>query len=459
MAKKSKSDKAASTSNSETTDATTDVSPFEKAAATVRKFPTCPGVYLMKNAAGVVIYVGKATNLRSRAGSYFLKAALTDSRTGPWVGEIADADFMECESEVDALLVESRLIKDVQPQYNKIQKDDKTFPYLQISTYEDFPRVEITREPESTGVKLYGPFASAGELRGAVQVLQRIFKFRTCSLDIDAGDERWRWYRPCLLASIKQCTAPCNMRVSREDYRKDIKRLQMFLSGNKAGLLKQMKAEMMEASKALNFEVAAKLRDEVKLLETLDRRGELNTHEQPEVFHIDPKKGLEGLKRVLKLSQTPRSIEGVDIAHLGGGQTVASLVKFIDGLPFKPGYRRFKIKNVKGIDDYKSIHEVVSRRFQRLADENDTFPDILLIDGGKGQLSSAVAAFEALEIDPPVLISLAKREEEIFRPGESESIKLSKHAFSLRLLQSVRDEAHRFAQHYHHILRGKSTFE
>lgn len=459
MAKKSKSDKAASTSNSETTDATTDVSPFEKAAATVRKFPTCPGVYLMKNAAGVVIYVGKATNLRSRAGSYFLKAALTDSRTGPWVGEIADADFMECESEVDALLVESRLIKDIQPQYNKIQKDDKTFPYLQISTYEDFPRVEITREPESTGVKLYGPFASAGELRGAVQVLQRIFKFRTCSLDIDAGDERWRWYRPCLLASIKQCTAPCNMRVSREDYRKDIKRLQMFLSGNKAGLLKQMKAEMMEASKALNFEVAAKLRDEIKLLETLDRRGELNTHEQPEVFHIDPKKGLEGLKRVLKLSQTPRSIEGVDIAHLGGGQTVASLVKFIDGLPFKPGYRRFKIKNVKGIDDYKSIHEVVSRRFQRLADENDTFPDILLIDGGKGQLSSAVAAFEALEIDPPVLISLAKREEEIFRPGESESIKLSKHAFSLRLLQSVRDEAHRFAQHYHHILRGKSTFE
>ena len=432
---------------------------FKKAAAVVRKFPTCPGVYLMKNAAGVVIYVGKATNLRSRAGSYFLKAALTDIRTGHWVGEIADADFMECESEVDALLVESRLIKDIQPQYNKVLKDDKTFPYLQISTYEDFPRVEITREPESSGVKLYGPFPSAGSLRGAVQVLQRIFKFRTCSLDIDAGDERWRWYRPCLLASIKQCTAPCNMRVSREAYRKDIKRLQMFLSGKKSSLLKDMKAEMMEASKALNFEVAAKLRDEIKLLENLDHRGDLDTHEQPEVFHIDPKKGLEGLKRVLKLSETPRSIEGVDIAHLGGGQTVASLVKFIDGLPFKPGYRRFKIKNVKGIDDFKSIHEVVSRRYQRLTDENDTFPDILLIDGGKGQLSSAVAAFEALGIDPPVLISLAKKEEEIFQPGESESIKLSRHAFSLRLLQCVRDEAHRFAQHYHHILRDKSQFE
>ena len=435
------------------------LNPFEKAAAVVRKFPTCPGVYLMKNAAGVVIYVGKATNLRSRAGSYFLKAALADSRTGPWVREIADADFMECESEVDALLVESRLIKDIQPQYNKIQKDDKTFPYLQISTYEDFPRVEITRDPESSGVKLYGPFASAGALRGAVQVLQRIFKFRTCSLDIDAGDERWRWYRPCLLASIKQCTAPCNMRISREAYRKDIKRLQMFLAGKKTSLLKEMKAEMLEASKALNFEVAAKLRDEIKLLENLDRRGDLETHEQPEVFHIDPKKGLEGLRRVLKLSETPRSIEGVDIAHLGGGETVASLVTFIDGLPFKPGYRRFKIKNVKGIDDFKSIHEVVSRRFQRLSDENDSFPDVLLIDGGKGQLSSALAAFESLEIDPPVLISLAKREEEIFRPGESESIKLSRHAFSLRLLQCVRDEAHRFAQHYHHILRSKSQFK
>jgi excinuclease ABC subunit C len=462
MAKKKKSKTADSVTKdlkAEAKQPQAELTPFEAAAAKVRKFPTSPGVYLMKNAAGVVIYIGKATNLRSRAGSYFLKAAATDGRTAPWIGEIADADLIECESEVDALLVESRLIKDIQPQHNKIQKDDKSFPYLQISTYEDFPRVEITREPESSGVKLYGPFASAGSLRGAVQVLQRIFKFRTCSLDIDAGDEKWRWYRPCLLASIKQCTAPCNVRIGREEYRKDIRRLMMFLDGNKSRLLKQMKDEMLDASKGLNFELAAKLRDEIQLLETLDRRGELDTHEQPEVFHIDPKKGLEGLRRVLKLSQTPRSIEGVDIAHLGGGQTVASLVKFIDGIPFKPGYRRFKIKNVKGIDDFKSIHEVVARRFKRLSDEQDTFPDILLIDGGKGQLSSALAAFESLDITPPTLISLAKRDEEIFRPGESESIKLSRHAFSLRLLQYVRDEAHRFAQHYHHILRSKSQFK
>ena len=195
------------------------------------------------------------------------------------------------------------------------------------------------------------------------------------------------------------------------------------------------------------------------MLESLDRRGELDTHAQPEVFYVDPKKGLNGLRQVLKLKQTPRSIEGIDIAHLGGNQTVASLVQFIDGLPFKPGYRRYKIKNVKGIDDFKSIHEVVARRFQRLNDDQDAFPDILLIDGGKGQLSSAVAAFETLDIEPPTLISLAKQNEEIYRPGESEPIVLSRHAFSLRLLQYVRDEAHRFAQHYHHILRDKAQFD
>ena len=435
------------------------LSPFENTAAKVRTFPKSPGVYLMKDAAGVVIYVGKATDLRSRAGSYFLKAALVDQRTGNWVQNIADADFIPCESEVDALLVESRLIKDIQPAHNKILKDDKTFPYLQISTHEDFPRVEVTREPANKGVKLYGPFASAGSLRGAVQVLQRIFKFRTCSLDITEGDEQWKWFRPCLLASIKQCTAPCNARIGKEEYKKDIRRLHLFLQGNKKRLLKQMKDEMLTASKELEFEKAAKLRDEIEMLESLDRRGELDTHAQPEVFYVDPKKGLAGLRQVLKLKETPRSIEGVDIAHLGGGETVASLVKFIDGLPFKPGYRRFKIKNVKGIDDFRSIHEVVARRFQRLSDENDAFPDILLIDGGKGQLSSAVAAFESLGIDPPTLISLAKKNEEIYRPRESEPLVLSRHAFSLRLLQYVRDEAHRFAQHYHHILRSKSQFK
>ena len=432
---------------------------FRRAAEKVREFPNTPGVYLMKDAAGRVIYVGKAKNLRARAGSYFLKAAADERRTADLVREIDDIDFLEAESEVDALLVEARLVKDVQPKYNQDLKDDKSFPYLEIFTREDFPRVEFTREPQSRGTKLYGPFASAGGLRGTIQVLQKIFKFRTCSLDIDEGDEKWRWFRPCLLASIQQCTAPCNLRISKEEYRRDIDRLRMFLEGNKKKLLKEMRAEMAAASKELNFEKAARLRDEIHLLETLDKRGELDTHVQPEVFYIDPQKGLAGLQKVLKLAETPRTIEGVDIAHLGGDETVASLVQFIDGLPFKPGYKRYRIRGVTGIDDFKSIHEVVSRRFHRLREEGELFPDVLLIDGGKGQLNAALAAFSELEITPPTVISLAKREEEIFIPNSEEPLRLSRHAYALRLLQYVRDEAHRFAQHYHKILRHKARFE
>lgn len=430
---------------------------FRRAAAKVREFPQTPGVYLMKDSAGRVIYVGKAKSLRARAGSYFLKGAAEEQRTA-WIHEICDVDFVECESEVDALLVESRLVKDIQPKHNKELKDDKTFPYLMITTREDFPRVEVTREPLDRGVKLYGPFANAGALRGAVQVLQRIFKFRTCTLDIDEDDERWRWFRPCLLASINQCTAPCNLRISKDEYRKDIRRFQLFMEGKKQSLLKQLRDEMQAASKELKFENAARLRDEIHMLETLDQRGELDTHAQPEVFYIDPKKGLTGIRKVLKLSETPRTVEGVDIAHLGGGQTVASVVQFIDGLPFKPGYRRYKIRAVDGVDDFRSIHEVVSRRYTRMYEESEVFPDIILIDGGKGQLNSALAAFREQQIEPPTLISLAKREEEIYLPGEGEPLRLSRHAFALRLLQYVRDEAHRFAQHYHHILRRKATF-
>ena len=428
-------------------------SPREK----VKTFPTDPGVYLMKDAEERVIYVGKAVNLRSRAGSYFTKAAELDRRTADLTTEIADIDFIETDSEVDALLLEARLIKDIQPKYNSELKDDKSFPYLQITTNEEFPRVEFTRTPETQGVKLYGPFTSAKKLRGTIGVLQKIFRFRTCSLDIEEADEKWRWFRPCLLASINQCTAPCNLRISSKEYKEDIRKLKMFLDGNKKRLLKDMKKEMEAASNELKFEKAARLRDEIQALEAINLRGDLEEHAQPEVFYIDPKKGLAGLKQIFKLKETPRVIEGVDIAHLQGGQTVASLVQFIDGLPFKHGYKRYKIRSVDGVDDFGSIREVVSRRISRLQKEGETFPDILLIDGGKGQLNAAMAAMESLGVDPPFTISLAKREEEVYVPGESEPRKLSRHSFGLRLLQYVRDESHRFAQNYHHLLRSKSS--
>src|SRR5262245_16034844 len=428
-------------------------------AAKVRTFPTTCGVYLMKDAGGNVIYIGKAKNLRSRAASYFAKDAVHDSRIRDWICLVRDVDYIETADPIAAMFAEARMIKDIRPKFNKELKDDKTFPYLQIRTREEFPRVEITRKPRRKGVRLYGPFSNARQLRLAMNVLQQLFQFRTCKLDISSADEKWRWFRPCLLHSIRRCTAPCNFRVTRDDYRRQIKKLIFVLEGKKDRLIRRMKKEMVQASEDLNFEKAGRIRDEIAALQDLDLRGDVEADMQPEVFPIDPKKGLAGLRKLLGLAQPPRTLEGVDIAHIAGQDTVASLVSFLDGLPFKPGYRRFKIKSVEGVDDFASMREVVTRRFRRLREEDEVFPDILLIDGGKGQLNAALAAFQNIGIDPPCLISLAKQEEEIFRPGDADSIKLSRHSAALRLLQYVRDEAHRFAQHYHHMLRRKRLTE
>ncbi|MDR1384021.1 MAG: excinuclease ABC subunit UvrC [Planctomycetaceae bacterium] len=431
----------------------------KKAIDKVREFPHRPGVYLMKDDADRVIYIGKAKDLRYRASTYFHKTAAYDPRTEHLVREIRDIAYIETESEVDAILMEARLIKDVQPKYNRDLKDSKTFPYLQITMREPYPRIEITREPKTHGVKLIGPFPSASSLRGAIQVLQKIFRFRTCTLRIHDDDERWRWFRPCLLGHINQCSAPCNLRIDKREYRKSVLRLIRFLEGNKKPLLRDMRRDMLVASKELRYEQAADLRDQIRLIETLEQRGDLETHVQPEVFQIDPRRGVVGLQRLFKLPEPPRTIEGVDIAHISGKDMVASLVHFIDGLPFKPGYRRYKIRTVQGIDDFAAIAEVVARRFSHADSQDNPPPDILLIDGGKGQLHAAMAALEHATMRPKIILSLAKREEEVFVPDETEPIRLTRRSSSLRLLQYVRDEAHRFAQHYHHLLRKKSTFE
>jgi len=420
----------------------------------VKSFPHTPGVYLMKDTAERVIYIGKAKDLRNRASSYFHKAALEDTRTAPLIPEIHDIDYIETESEVDALLLEARLVKDIQPKYNRDLKDSKTFPYLQIRTREPFPRVEITRTPKDHGVKLFGPFTSSSGLRGAILTLQKIFKFRTCTLDIQLNDERWRWFRPCILHSIHQCSAPCHYRITAEEYRKNVHRLIRVLEGKRKTLLAELHREMKLAAAEHRYEAAAELRDQIHDLSTLDQRGNVETHLQPELFAVDPRRGVLGLQKVFKLEKIPRIIEGIDIAHLGGSDMVASMVRFIDGLPFKPGYRRYKIKSVSGIDDFACMAEVVVRRFSH-SDSEQPVPDILLIDGGRGQLNSALSALEHSPQQPGLMISLAKQEEEIYVPNREEPIKLSRHSFALRLLQYVRDESHRFAQHYHHLLRQK----
>lgn len=429
----------------------------------IRHLPKTPGVYLFKDRRGRVLYVGKAKDLRSRVSSYFQDSADLLQTRGPeiarMIGDVVDLDFLECDTEVDALLQENRLIKDIQPPHNERLRDDKSFPYLEITTDEDFPGVYVTRTPRVKGSKLYGPFVSAAGLRDAVNALQKVFRFRTCELEIRDDDERRRHFRPCLLHAIDQCSAPCAALIGREDYARDVQRLRKFLASKRSVVLRQMRKEMQAAADALHFEEAARLRDRIHAIEGLSLSGDVKTDVQPEVFYIDPREGLEKLADVLELDAPPRSIEGIDIANLHGGESCGSLVCFVDGRPYKGGYKRFRIKTVEGIDDYAMIREVVTRRYRHAADGEELYPDVILIDGGLGHLHAALAAFADMDLRPPMVVSLAKREEEVYVQARSRAIRLPRNNAALRLLQQVRDEAHRFAQHYHHILRRKRTFE
>ncbi|MBV8881191.1 MAG: excinuclease ABC subunit UvrC [Planctomycetaceae bacterium] len=427
----------------------------EKVAKILESLPETPGVYFMKDGKGRTLYIGKAKNLRNRVGTYF-HDSYGDPRIRTMVSKIEDIEFLQAPSEVDALLMEARLIKDVQPRYNDRLKDDKSFTMLAITRFDDYPKVWVVRETDDVNAETYGPFTSAGDLRDAVRVLQKIFKFATCTLDMRESDPKRRYFRPCILHAIRRCTAPCADRVARERYLADVELLRKFLKGGREEVVADLRNRMIEASKTLAFERAAELRDQIKALEGLSKRSELD-YIEGDITPMDPREGLEQLGSVLGLATPPRTIEGVDIAHVQGGESVGSLVNFVDGIPFKSGYRKYRIKTVQGIDDYAMIREVVTRRFRRLDEEGKVFPDILLIDGGVGQLNAARGALDALGVSPSVLLSLAKEEETLFRDGKP--IPLEKSSPALRLMMYVRDEAHRFAQHYHHQLRRKALIE
>ncbi len=428
----------------------------------IKSFPQAPGVYLMKDARGRVIYIGKAVSLRSRVGQYFQPSADLGPKKRQMVAEVSDIEFLPAESEVDALLTEARLIKDTHPRYNERLTDDKTFPYLEITTRDAFPGVYFTRTPASKGTKLYGPFSSAAGLRTAIGELQKIFRFRTCRLEIRRDDPNRRYVRPCILYAIRRCTAPCAGHIDREAYRKNIARLQRFLEGKRVRVVRDLTREMKHLAKDLRFEEAARVRDQLRAIEVLSRRGDINEDLQPEVFAptFDPAEGMNALTALLEAASPIRSIEGVDIANLGPTEAVGAIVSFLDGRPFKPGYRRFRIKTVRGPDDFGMMGEVVFRRFRRLAEELSVLPDLVLVDGGTGQLHAAAEAIAAADVQRPHLVSLAKREEEVYILGKAESapLRLPRTHAGLKILQAVRDEAHRFAQHYHHLLRRKALF-
>ncbi|RKY12585.1 MAG: excinuclease ABC subunit UvrC [Planctomycetota bacterium] len=425
----------------------------------VRGFPSAPGLYFMKDADEKVLYVGKAKNLRSRVSSYFQPGAKLAESRGPRIVEMvhktASVDYIQTESEVDAILQEARLIKDIGPPYNSDLKDAKTFPYLEITTRQAFPGVYITRNPQDSKSRLFGPFTNVRDLRAVMGVLQKIYRFRTCKLDIGDKDDKRRFFRPCLLYSIKQCTAPCGDRVSKDDYRLQIKDLVKFLQSKRSTVLRQLTKQMSQTSELMDFEAAAMYRDRIRLIENLDKRGTVEGNVQPEVFAGDPAEAMGKLQAILKSPQPIRIIEGFDIAHLAGSDTVGSMVQFIDGRPFKNGYRRFKIKTVKGVDDYACLKEVVARRYKRAMAGQELWPDLILIDGGVGQLGAVQEVFGEMNAPMPNLASIAKKEEIIYVYGHTKPLKLPANSAVRKLFQFVRDESHRFAQHYHHLLRSK----
>lgn len=434
----------------------------KKFAELAKELPDSAGVYLMHDEKGCIIYIGKAGSLKKRVGSYFLESA----DLGPWkqgmLPLIKTIETISCDTEWEALLLESRLIKDHQPKYNSLQLDGKTYPYLVISMKDEFPGVFVTRTPSDTayrGAKIFGPFTSVGGLNQAIHLLQSVFKFRTCDLSITEDNPQNKYFRPCLLHAIGRCSAPCANIISRDSYMTDIQRFIRFLLSKRSDMVRELTNAMELASNQKNFEKAATIRDQIKALETLDDRSQSDVVWQSEVtvFAKDPSSGMRALQKALDVSHELRCIEAFDIAHLQGGETVGAKVSFMDGRPYKEGYRRFKIQTATN-DDYMSMREIISRRFRDAGQGIELYPDLIVIDGGKGQLSAVMEAFSQFKIQPSLVISLAKKEELIYMVNEGAPIKLGRNNEGLKLVQAIRDEAHRFAQHYHHYLRNKKTF-
>ncbi len=427
--------------------------------AKVAAAPDDPGCYLWKDAEARVIYVGKAKHLRRRIASYVQRLKDHQPRTLRMIQEAVDLEWLVTGSEVEALLTESLLIKELQPRFNVLLKDGKDFPLLAV-TREEFPRVFITRDKNLAGADLLGPFTSAGELQRAYHFLQRAFRFRTCELDIRENDKGRRTFAACLNWHIKRCSAPCTTRIDAAAYGDDIRALRAFVTGRaaKGPLLNQLTERMRAAAKELRFEDAARIRDQIAALDRLKERGRLSDYREPAAPVIDIGAGVKALQEHLGLAGPARVIEGFDIAHLHGHHVVASLVQFVGGVPNKDGYRRFRVKGAMEQarnDDFASMREVVGRRYRRLRDEGQPFPDLVLIDGGLGQLNAALAALEAEGVVLPAIVGLAKAEETIVRPGGA-TLRLPRRDAGLRLLQYVRDEAHRFCRRYYHLLQRQA---
>jgi excinuclease ABC subunit C len=431
-----------------------------KAVKRTAQLPEQPGVYLMKDRRKRVIYVGKARNLKQRVSNYYQSVAESDPKTSALMRQVKDVDYLATDSEVDALLLEAHLVRDIKPKYNIQLKDDKSFPLIGLVKTDDFPRAIITRQRGNKEIDYYGPFINTGDLRSGLKSLQKIFKIRTCKLSLTEGATH---QKPCLLYHINQCVAPCIGKISKKAYKEIIGLLDAFLRGKKEKVINRLTKKMEEASLRKDFEYAAGYRDQINALKGITAEGRMGEFYEGALAVINPSERLKNLQSLLGLDKPPRKIEGIDISDIKGNEAVGALVTFIDAEPFKNGYRKYKIKTVAEgeANDYARMREVVRRR---LFDQENELPDILLIDGGKGHLSITETVFAEKKISAPLIVGLSKHKgDHIVTNDKAPKVitpkLLTKYSAGFTLLQYIRDEAHRFAQKYHHYLREKKAYK
>jgi excinuclease ABC subunit C len=405
--------------------------------------PNGPGVYFMKDKKGEVLYIGKAVSLRRRVTSYFSGREAVSPKVAVMIAKIEDIDTIETPTEVDALLLEANLINEYSPRYNTRQKDDKSFPLIKISA-EKFPLLTLTRSKTEKKARYYGPYTDGYLLREAVRIIHSLFPIRKCSSLPK---------KPCLYYHLGQCIAPCFKPEVKPEHDALIQEICSFLGGGKKSFIDYLTEGMEEASKDYRYEEAQVYKEQIEALGRLRKKRFYTSRPQAGI-------GLSAtqeLKRLLGLETVPERVACIDISNIRGTHTVASKVTFYRELPEKNDYRKYHIKTVAGIDDTASIAEVVRRLVHALKEGKETFrPDLLMIDGGKGQLNAAFKVLKAEEFLDMKLMAIAKRFEHLFLPEQKEPLVLEKDSPALRFLMKVRDEAHRFAVSFHRRLREKA---
>lgn len=430
----------------------------------LKDLPSSPGVYRYKDKSGEIIYIGKAAILKNRVRQYFQKSRPFDPKTTALVQDIEDVDWTVVESEIDALFLEAELVRRYLPKYNILLRDDKSSSYIRISYKSDHPTVTTTRRPLDDGAEYFGPFFNAGQIKSALKHLRKAFPYSTHK---DMGLSR-----ACLLYQIGLCPGIEANKTSLEDYRKNLQKLMQYIRGNHTKLVVDIEKDMKTAAKNQDYEQASKLRNQLFALKALRKSIVFS---DKEFLDVSKDMGLAGLAKMLRLDSAPSRIEGYDISHMSGTDTVASMVVFVNGLPEKTSYRKFKSR-LAGNDDFAHMHEAITRRLKHRHLQSWGRPDLILIDGGKGQLSAAISARDKAGQTMP-MIGLAKREERIIIHKEASvpgqkidqyfvneravvdssdeflSILLPNNAHETKLLQRVRDESHRFAVSYHSTLK------